>query len=65
VREAILRGSDGSNSKESSADPHETRLDSRANLDRWKSRLSRAEVDRVRALTEEAAAAYYPCLEWA
>lgn len=44
--------------------PHETRLDSRANLDNWRHRLSRDEIERIRELTEATAVEYYPDLSW-
>ncbi len=44
---------------------HSVRLDSQANLQNWKRRLSLEEVQRVRQLTEEVAARYYPDLDWA
>lgn len=48
--------------KRSSA--HTVRLDSRANLDNWKRRLSSDEIQRIRQITEETAANYYPELSW-
>lgn len=44
---------------------HSVRLDSQANLNNWKRRLSPEEIDRVRQLTEEVAVRYYPDLDWA
>ncbi len=44
---------------------HSVRLDSQANLHNWKRRLSPEEIQRVRLLTEEVAARYYPELDWA
>jgi hypothetical protein len=44
--------------------PHETRIDSRANLENWKHRLSEDEIRRIRLVTEETAALYYSGLAW-
>ncbi len=43
---------------------HSVRLDSRANLENWKHRLSREEIHRIRAVTEEVAASYYNEDSW-
>lgn len=43
---------------------HSVRLDSRANLQNWKRRLEKEEIRRIRSLTEEVAARYYPDLDW-
>jgi hypothetical protein len=40
-------------------DPHTVRLDSRANLDSWRSRLSDEELERIRELTDDVAREYY------
>ena len=62
---AIAAASSADNPKETTVDkPHETRLDSRANLMSWKQRLSDDEVDRVRNATEETAALFYGGDEW-
>jgi len=44
--------------------PHETRLDSRANLENWKRRLTAEERARIRRVTEETASRYYPDEVW-
>lgn len=44
--------------------PHETELDSRANLRNWRHRLTDDEVSRVRELTADTAARFYPDLSW-
>jgi hypothetical protein len=44
--------------------PHETRLNSRANLDNWRHRLSQDEIERIRVMTEATALEYYPDLSW-
>jgi hypothetical protein len=62
---AITAASSAANPKETSVEkPHETRLDSRANLTSWKRRLSDDEVDRIRNLTGETAALFYGDDEW-
>jgi hypothetical protein len=62
---AIAAASSAANPKETSVEnPHETRLDSRANLTSWKRRLSDDEVDRIRNVTEETAALFYGGDEW-
>lgn len=61
ARAAILRATDGGNPTELEAsDPHQIRLDSRANLENWRSRLEPAEVERIDALTSPVAARFYP-----
>ena len=63
--EAVRASSSGENPKETRVEePHETRIDSRANLENWKQRLSGGEISRIRELTEETAGLYYPSLEW-
>jgi Sulfotransferase domain len=62
---AIAAASSADNLKETTVEkPHETRLDSRANLTSWKRRLSDDEVDRIRNVTEETAALFYGGDEW-
>jgi hypothetical protein len=43
---------------------HSVQVDSRANLENWKRRLSSAEIARVRGRTEELARFYYPEVSW-
>lgn len=65
VRQAIESSSSAENPKELSRDAvHSIRLDSQANLDNWKRRLSPEEIRSVRTLTEETASAYYSDLSW-
>ena len=62
---AILSSSSSENPVElSKRAVHSVRLDSQANLHNWKRRLSPAEIARIRELTEEVAARYYPDLDW-
>jgi hypothetical protein len=57
---AILHSSSAENPGEvSRAAVHSVRLDSRANLDNWKRRLSADEIARVRELTADVAEGYY------
>jgi hypothetical protein len=63
--EAVRVSSSRDNPKETQvARPHDIRIDSRANLENWKQRLSGGEISRIRELTEETAGLYYPSLEW-
>jgi len=43
---------------------HSTTLDSRANIDNWKQRLTPEEVSRVMELTGDVAAIYYTDQDW-
>ena len=43
---------------------HSVKLDSRANLDNWKRRLSSSEITRIRQETEEVTHLYYPEVAW-
>lgn len=62
---AITAASSDANPKETSVEnPHETRLDSRANLTTWKRRLSEDEIDRIRKVTEETATLFYRGDDW-
>jgi hypothetical protein len=66
VAKAVEASSSSENPAETSVEqPHETRIDSRANLENWRHRLSEDEIARIRAVTEETAALYYPDLVWA
>lgn len=65
VERAILDSSNSENPKEvSRMKVHATKLDSRANLDNWKRRLSSDEITRIRRMTEEVASLYYPEESW-
>lgn len=66
AEEEILSSSSSENPVElSKRAVHSVHLDSQANLHNWKRRLSPEEIARVRQLTEEVAARYYPDLDWA
>jgi Sulfotransferase domain len=57
----IDRSTTGANPSELSvADPHQVRLDSRANLENWRKRLTDQEISRIRELTGEVAGRFYP-----
>ena len=62
---AIREASSSDNPAETPVEnPHETRLDSRANLENWKRRLTAEERTRIRRVTEETASRHYPAEEW-
>jgi hypothetical protein len=62
---AIQSSSRSGNPTETPAEnPHETQIDSRANLENWRKRLSVEEIERVRHVTEETAGLYYPVAAW-
>ena len=59
--EAVAASSSSENPKETRVDkPHETRLDSKANLESWKQRLTGDEISRIERLTSDTARLYYP-----
>lgn len=65
VEKSVLNSSRSDNPKELSRKKvHATKLDSRANLDNWKRRLSSDEIARIRRMTEEVAHQYYPGESW-
>jgi hypothetical protein len=65
AEQKILNSSSSENPSELSRKKvHSVKLDSRANLDNWKRRLSSGEIDRIRRATEEVAHHFYPEVEW-
>lgn len=65
VQSTILASSSSDNPGEvSKTAVHKVRLDSRANLHNWKRRLDPTEIARIRDLTADVTALYYPDLEW-
>jgi len=65
AQRAVQASSSSENPKELSASAvHAFQLDSRANLYNWKRRLSVEEIQRVRQITGEVAACYYPDESW-
>jgi hypothetical protein len=65
AQKIIQNSSNPENPKELSASAvHAFQLDSRANLDNWKRRLSAEEIKRIRQITGDVAASYYPDESW-
>ena len=65
VEQTILNSSSSENPTEVSRKKvHAVKLDSRANLDNWKRRLTSDEIARIRRVTEEVAHLYYPEVNW-
>ena len=65
VEKFILNSSSSENPKESSRTKvHGFKLDSRANIDIWKKRLTAEDIDRVHEITEEISPLYYSDAEW-
>ena len=65
VEKIILNSSSSENPVESSRKKiHEFKLDSRANIDIWKKRLSVEEIDRIHQMTADISALYYSDAEW-
>jgi hypothetical protein len=65
VKQTILQSSSSENPKQlSKRAVHSVQLDSRANLQNWKRRLSPEETERVRCLTQDLASRYYPEPSW-
>lgn len=65
VEKTILHSSNSENPVELSRKRvHGFKLDSRANLDNWKKRLTAEEIERVRTMTEDISTLYYSNAEW-
>lgn len=65
AKKAILRSSSSKNPKElNSRRVHSIKLDSRSSLQSWKRRLTPAEIQQVRSITEEVAQHYYSDTDW-
>jgi hypothetical protein len=65
VEKTILNSSNSENPRELSRKKvHDFKLDSRANVDNWKKRLTAEEIERVRATTAEVSKFYYSDAEW-
>jgi hypothetical protein len=65
VEKIILNSSSSENPKESSKNKvHGYKLDSRANIDIWKKRMSAEEIERIRKITQEISPLYYSDAEW-
>lgn len=64
VAESVAASSSSRNPAETTLErPHETAIDSTANLGNWRHRLSDHEVERIRAVAGETASLYYPVTE--
>jgi hypothetical protein len=65
VKTGILRATSSDNPQEISLDSiYATNLDSAANLENWKQRLTKEEISRIRSLTEDVASIYYRDIDW-
>jgi hypothetical protein len=65
IERVISSSSSAANPTElSTSKVHSVRLDSRSNLENWKSRLSKAEVEHIRRKTEIIAQFYYSDSDW-
>ena len=65
VEKTILNSSSSENPRELSRKKvHAIKLDSRANVDSWKKRLTAEEIERVRAMTDDISKLYYSDAEW-
>ncbi len=65
VEKFILNSSSSENPKElSHKKVHGYKLDSRANIDIWKKRMTTEEIDRIHEITQEISPFYYSDAEW-
>ena len=65
TQQTVIESSSTDNPREVSTDAvHAYRLNSRANLAHWKSRLTRDELQRIARITAETAALFYPDIDW-
>ena len=65
VRDTILNSSSSENPTElSKKKVHSVKLDSRANMDNWKKRLTADEITRIRKMTEDVSHLFYSDNEW-
>ena len=65
VEKTILNSSSSENPRELSRKKvHDIKLDSRANVDNWKKRLTADEIGHIRKITEEISTIYYSDAEW-
>jgi len=66
IQSAIRAASSGKNPSETSErSVHSVRIDSRSLVKSWKQRLSSADIDRIRQLTNDVAPIYYTDEDWA
>jgi len=64
-KEILLATGPGNPKRGSRKSIYNTRLDSAANLDNWKRRLSKTEIERIRELTKDEVAPFYGDEDWA
>jgi len=65
AQQTVLESSSADNPREVSTDAvHAYRLDSRANLAHWKSRLTQDEIRHIARITAETSARFYPDIDW-
>lgn len=65
VEKVVLNSSSADNPREGSRKKiYAVKLDSRANMDNWKKRLTEDEIRRVREITQEVSAHFYPDAGW-
>ncbi len=65
VRDTIINSSSSENPAElSKKKVHSVKLDSRANMDNWKKRLTAAEIVRIHKMTEDVSHLFYSDNEW-
>ncbi|MEA3439608.1 MAG: sulfotransferase domain-containing protein [Chloroflexota bacterium] len=65
IQQTIVQSSSSSNPQERSRRAvYETRLDSRANIENWKRRLTTTEIARIRTLTADISSFYYEDKDW-
>lgn len=65
VKHTILNSSSSENPTElSKKKVHSVKLDSRANMDNWKKRLTADEITRIRKMTEDVSHLFYSDSEW-
>ncbi len=65
VQKTILNSSSSENPSElSKKKVHAVKLDSRANMENWKKRLSADEIARIRSVTESVSQLYYSDVNW-
>ncbi len=65
AEEKILNSSSSENPTElSRRKTHSVKMDSRASIETWKTKLSADEIQRIRDMTEESARLFYPDLNW-
>lgn len=65
VEKVILNSSSSDNPTELSRKKvHSVKLDSRANMENWKKRLTEDEIKRIRNMTGEVTHLFYPDVEW-